>query len=193
MRSQNHFKIPRYDDAITISECGAVLIWIISLDARQGYHQVEVRFADQEKLAFFTPSDEKFCFTVIPFGPTNAPSFYTAMMKDFKTECDDMFIILVTAMKTYNTLIIRVDTNQDVIIGEVKLVWGSKTIIDDILLWCDKKYLTLLLFTCVCEVFQSIECPFGSINASLKKNERNVWGTLFYAMVTVLLSQSLIF
>ena len=46
------FPIPRYDDAITISECGAVLIWIISLDARQGYHQVEVRFADQEKLAF---------------------------------------------------------------------------------------------------------------------------------------------
>ena len=88
------------------------------------------------------------------FGPTNAPGFYTAMMKGFKTEWDDLFIIRVTTMKTYNSLIIRVDTNQDVIIGEIKLVWESKTIIYDILLWCDKKDLTLLLFTCVCEVYQ---------------------------------------
>ena len=45
------FPIPRCDDVITILGCGAVLIWIISLDARQGYHQVAMRFADQEKLA----------------------------------------------------------------------------------------------------------------------------------------------
>ena len=96
----------------------------------------------------------------MPFGPTNAPSFYTAMMKDFKTEWDDLFLIRVTAMQTYNSLIIRVDTNQDAIIVGVKLVWGSKTIIDDILLWCDKKYLTLLLFTCVCEVFQKYRMSF---------------------------------
>ena len=43
---------------------------------------------------------------------------------------------------------------------EIKLVWGSKTIIDDILLWCDKKDLTLLLFTCVCEVFQKYRVSF---------------------------------
>ena len=152
--------VPRCDDAITILGCRVVLIWILRLDVRQGYHQVAVRFADQEKLAFFTPSDEKLCFTVIPFGPTNAPGLYTAMMKDFKTEWDDLFIIRVTAMKTYNSLIIRVDSNQDVIIGGVKLVWGSKTIIDDILLWRDKKELTLLLFTCVCEFFQKYRVSF---------------------------------
>ena len=32
------FPIPRCDDTITILGCGAVHIWIISLDARQGYH-----------------------------------------------------------------------------------------------------------------------------------------------------------
>ena len=75
-------------------------IYIISLDARQGYHQVVVRVSDQEKLAFF-PDDLKYCFTVMPFGPTNNPGFYTAMMKDFKTEWDTLFIIRITALKSY--------------------------------------------------------------------------------------------
>ena len=42
------FKFPlfRCDDAVTVLWCGAVVIWIISLDARQGYHQVAVRSSD---------------------------------------------------------------------------------------------------------------------------------------------------
>ena len=76
-------------------------IYIISLDARQGYHQVAVRVSDLEKLAFFTPDDLKYFFTVMPFGPTNTPGFYTAMMKDFKTEWDTLFIIRITALKSY--------------------------------------------------------------------------------------------
>ena len=94
------FSISHCDDAITILGCGAVTIYIISLDARQGYHQVAVRVSNQEKLAFFTPSDIKYCFTVIPFGPTNAPDFYTAMMKDFTTEWDTLFLIRITALKS---------------------------------------------------------------------------------------------
>ena len=47
------FPIPRCDAAIAILGCGADEIWIISLDARQGYHQVAVREEDREKLAFF--------------------------------------------------------------------------------------------------------------------------------------------
>ena len=46
------FPIPRCDDAITILGDGADKIWIISLDARQGYHQISVREVDREKLAF---------------------------------------------------------------------------------------------------------------------------------------------
>jgi hypothetical protein len=78
------FPIPRCDDAISILGCGAVLIWIISLDARQGYHQVAIRQSDMDKTAFFAPDDLKYCFTVMPFGPTNYPGFYTCMMRDFK-------------------------------------------------------------------------------------------------------------
>ena len=154
------FPIPRCDDAITVLGCGAVIIWIISLDARQGYHQVAVRLSDQEKLAFFTPDDLKYCFTVMPFGPTNAPGFYTAMMKDFKTEWDNLFIIRVTAMKTYKGMIITVTATNILMIGNTKLVWGSKTIIDDILLWCAFQDLVLVLFTCVCEVFKKYRVSF---------------------------------
>ena len=51
------FHIPRYDDAVMILGWGAVEIWIISLDAQQGYYQVSVRNSDREKLAFFAPND----------------------------------------------------------------------------------------------------------------------------------------
>ena len=95
------FPIPRCDAVIVILGCGADEVWIISLDARQGYHQVSVRKADREKLAFFSPDDLKYCFNVMPFGPTNAPAFYTAMMKQFKCEWDELFTITVVEMKAF--------------------------------------------------------------------------------------------
>ena len=78
------FIIPRCDDAITILSWGAGDIWIISLDARQGYHQVTVLKIDREKLSFFAPDDRKYCFNVITFGTTNVPPFYTAITKDLR-------------------------------------------------------------------------------------------------------------
>ena len=50
-------------------------VWIISLDTRQGYHQIAVRQGDREKLSFSAPDDRKYAFNVIPFGPTNATPF----------------------------------------------------------------------------------------------------------------------
>ena len=78
------FPIPRCDDAIGSVGTGSSKIWIISLDARQGYHQVAVRQSDREKLAFFAPNNQKYTFRVMPFGPTNTLGFYSAMMKNFK-------------------------------------------------------------------------------------------------------------
>ena len=54
------------------------------MDSRQGYHQISVRHVDIEKLAFFAPDNHKYAFLVIPFGTTNAPSFYSDMVKNFK-------------------------------------------------------------------------------------------------------------
>ena len=154
------FPIPRCDDAIAILGCGAAMLWIITLDARQGYHQVAVRPSDREKLAFFGPDDLKYCFTVMPFGPTNDPSFYSAMMKDFKTEWDQLFILRMSEMKVFQSKVIKITATNDIMINNVTLVWGSKTIIDDILLWCSEKDIALILFTCVCEVFQKYRVSF---------------------------------
>eukprot|EP00978_Attheya_sp_CCMP212_P026084 scaffold85103_cov48-Attheya_sp.AAC.3 len=80
------YPIPRCDDAIEDLGDGAGRLHFISLDARQGYHQVSVRLCDQEKLAFFGSDGKKYTFTVMPFGPRNAPAFYTAMMRQFQEE-----------------------------------------------------------------------------------------------------------
>ena len=154
------FPIPRCDDAINILGYGAGKIWIISLDARQGYHQVSVRAIDREKLAFFAPNNKKYCFNVMPFGPTNAPSFYTAMMKNLKDEWDNLFIIRMKAMETFQNKDVFVTAAKEIMIGREKLISGSKVIIDDILLWCTNKELILTYLECVCAVFKKYRVSF---------------------------------
>ena len=57
-------------------------MFFITLDSRQKYHHILVRFQDRKKLAFFTPDRKNKTFCVMTFGPKNAPAFYTAMMKN---------------------------------------------------------------------------------------------------------------
>ncbi len=45
------------------------------LDAFQGYHQIAMNLADQEKMAFITPR-EIFCYQVMPFGLKNVRVTY---------------------------------------------------------------------------------------------------------------------
>ncbi len=130
------FPIPRCDDAIAILDTGFQFIWIISLDARQGYHQVRVRFVDREKLAFFGPDGYKYTFKVMPFGPTNAPGFYSAMMRNMKEEWDTLFITRLQELLHVDNKTVVVIISKEIFIGGIKLVCGTKIIIDDILLWC---------------------------------------------------------
>ena len=78
------FHIPHCDHAISTVGVGSNKTWIISLEAQQGYHQISVRHADREKLGFFAPDNQKYTFLFMPFGPTNAPGYYSAMMINFK-------------------------------------------------------------------------------------------------------------
>ena len=96
----------------------------------------------------------------MPFGPTNAPPFYTAMMKDFKDEWDKLFILRLIEMKTYEGNVIVLSAAGIITIGGKKIVFSSKTIIDDISLWYDVKPLTLVYFCCVCEVFKKYQVSF---------------------------------
>ena len=72
------YPIPRCDMAITIIELGSTGIYFITVDAKQGYHQITVRDFDVEKLAFFGSDNKTYGFTIIPFGPVNTPPFIRA-------------------------------------------------------------------------------------------------------------------
>jgi hypothetical protein len=67
------YPIPRCEDAIEDFGDSAGKLLFIGLNARSGYHQIAVRECDQDKLAFFLPDKEKWTWTVMPFGPRNAP------------------------------------------------------------------------------------------------------------------------
>jgi len=139
---------------------GSSCIWIITVDARQGYHQVSVRRMDREKLAFFAPNHKKYTFKVMPFGPTNAPPFYSCMMHQLKDEWETLFIVRVRSLSSIGGETITIDENDAIIIGGKTLYHGSRVIIDDILLWASNLDIILLYFECVCGIFQKYRVSF---------------------------------
>ena len=92
----NPFEYPigRCDDAIEDVGDGVGHIYYIDLDSASGYHQVAVMKQDQPKLAFFAPDNEKYTFKVMPFGPRNAPPFFTCITKVIQTEATQLFLFL---------------------------------------------------------------------------------------------------
>ena len=151
------YPILRCDEAISVFQVGSCLILIITVEARQGYHQVIVWVNDKEKLAFFSPDDKKYYFKVMPFGPVNARPFYTIMMANLKKDWDLLFI---ETLKDYarnkttaeNMTVTFVD--YDIFVGGTQLYSGIKSIIDDILIWSSSIGYILIYFECVCQVFQ---------------------------------------
>ena len=107
-RVTNPFEYPigRCDVAIEDVGDGTGDFWFISLDSAQGYHQITVRKCDRKKLAFFTPDDSKYTFTVMPFGPRNAPSFFTAKTKVMHNEAMKLFRMLCNK--------VEVDLHQEI-------------------------------------------------------------------------------
>ena len=154
------YPIPRCDDAIAILIVGGEKVYIITVDARQGYHQVAVRLLDQEKLAFFAPNNKKYTWKVMPFGPTNAPAFYTAMMGAFQGEWEDLFLEQLENMSTIGGDTVTIKTDGSILIGTKNVRTGSKVIIDDILLWSNNLELILLYFECICQVFKKYRVSF---------------------------------
>jgi hypothetical protein len=134
------FPIPRCADAIEdLGVVAFLILWFISLDFRQGFHQIAIRHSDQEKTAFFTPDGDKESFTVMPFGRTNEPATYTAMMFELHLEWIAMF--------------------KEMHPEHAELTADSRCVIDDILNWCTDPYALVDLFECICIVFLSTAYP----------------------------------
>ena len=126
------------DMAVTIFQMSSSKMYIITVDVKQGYHQVKVWSCDVEKLAFFAPNHKKYAFKVVHFGPVNAPVFYTYMMGNFWVEWDDLFIEFMTTLATSS---LKLDDKIVSISGDTtfpnkqKITSGTRSIIDDILIW----------------------------------------------------------
>jgi len=54
------YPIGRCDGAVKVLGDGAGILYLISIDCAQGYYQIRVWYADQEKLAFFGPDGKKY-------------------------------------------------------------------------------------------------------------------------------------
>ena len=150
------FPIPRWAASIQDFGDSNDPLFFITLDTRQGYHQIAVWVCDQEKLAFFTPDGSKKTFVVILFGPKNAPSFYTTAMEDFQQEwdadCDSQSIVDNSnppSMVTPSTT----PTHS-------KIVHDSRIVIDDILLYSTNIHTLIRYFSCVAKVFVRYRLSF---------------------------------
>ncbi len=155
------YPIPRCDDAVNaIGIQDGRQMFFISLDAKQGYHQVVVATVDRPKLAFFAPDGKKYTFKVMPFGPTNAPAFYTCMMNDFQQDWNLLFFTRLRTMPTISNTPVTVSSDNIISIANKRIELGSKVIIDDILLYSTNLDILLLYFDCICTTFSKYRCSF---------------------------------
>ena len=87
---KNKYPLPLIDELLDM--VSGSTIWT-SLDLMSGYHQVRVAAEDTHKTAFRTRYGS-YEFRVMPFGVTNAPSHFSAMMMDVLRPFLDKFVVV---------------------------------------------------------------------------------------------------
>ena len=144
------FPIPRCDDALdNFGTRTGTLFWIC-VDAKAGYHQIAVALDSQEKLAFYLPDGSKVTWTVMPFGPMNAPAVYTCMMFSMRREWTALF---EEKFPSINAADVRIDLSL--------IQVGDRQVVDDILLYCNDPFVLILFFDCVCAIFVKYRISFN--------------------------------
>ena len=97
------------------------------------------------------------------FGPVNAPPFYTCMMGNLKEEWN-LFFIETLQDYAWNKKIVDNMTvtvvDEEIFVGGNQLYSGTKSIIDDILIWSSSIGYIFIYFECVCRVFQKYRVSF---------------------------------
>ena len=119
------------------------------------------------------------------------PNIYTAMMLDFKEEWDALFMKEVQALQFIDGKLIT-EKEGSLFIGTDKLYFGSRTIIDDVLIWSSYLRLTILFFRCVCMIFQKYRVSFKLKNVNSSKTAQSMLVTTFSPPVTAQINQNLI-
>ena len=82
------------------------------------------------------------------------------MMKNMKEEWDTLFHSRLHELGQLNGQAVIVSIAMEVYISEKKLVFGTKIIIDDILLWYSNVDALLIYFECNCRIFRKYRVSF---------------------------------
>jgi hypothetical protein len=112
-------------------------------DALQGYHQIGINPALQEKLAFAGPNTTQWTYNVMPFGPVNGPATFIAFIHDVDSSWKEL-------ARSYG-ISINKDTNTNIII-------------DNILSWAKSLQIALVYMECQLKI-----CQLQNLSLSLKK------------------------
>jgi hypothetical protein len=96
-------------------------------DAPQGYHQIDVRLALQEKLAFSGPDTTKWSYNLMPFGPVNGLATFIVFIHGVDSSWKEL-------AKSYGIL------NNE--------VTNTNIIVDNILSWAKSLQITLIYMEC---------------------------------------------
>ena len=97
---------------------------------------------------------------MIPFGPTNAPAFYSAMMKNTKDEWDGLFIEKLRELSSVGGKIVFISATMEIYIDSKKIATGTKIIIDNILLRSSNMSALFVYLECICTVFGKYRVSF---------------------------------
>jgi hypothetical protein len=87
---KNKYPLPRIEDLFDQMKGASVFS---KIDLRSGYHQLKIRELDIPKTAFHTRYG-LYEYTVMSFGPTNAPAYFMYLMNKVFMEYLDKFIVV---------------------------------------------------------------------------------------------------
>ena len=93
----------------------------------------------------------------MPFGPKNAPAFYTAMMKTFQEEWNAAFDSTFVDPPNPQDLLDNTSGSRKL---PIRTVFGSRIAIDDILLYGTNVYQLLRYFASVATIFVKYRLSF---------------------------------
>ena len=91
------------------------------------------------------------------FGPTNAPRFYSAMIRNFKEEWDLLFTQMLRSTDILGNSTVAVMERDKHSLNKTNLVSGSRTNIDYILIFSSNLESILIYLEFVCKFFLNIE------------------------------------